>query len=195
MCVGVVIQVTAIKDYQAGLQFCIGRVITGVGNGEERRPSSSNANSSPFRNEHRHYPELGRRDFSLTQPWSPRLHRGVHDRHWNRHRLLVRSALLSSPVLLANVVLLRRVNFGLSFVKSSINWRLPITLQVIFAAGLLLGVHWLPECTSLPLLPLAMFLTPSPQLLAGSSPPVATLRPSVSSLLSRMTSTTAKRRS
>lgn len=34
MIVGTIIQVTAIPGYQAGVQFCIGRVITGVGNGE-----------------------------------------------------------------------------------------------------------------------------------------------------------------
>jgi hypothetical protein len=33
MLVGVVIQVTAFKDYKAGEQFIIGRIITGVGNG------------------------------------------------------------------------------------------------------------------------------------------------------------------
>lgn len=38
------------------------------------------------------------------------------------------------------------IDFGLSFVHTSLNWRLPIALQVIFAIGLLAGVHYLPEC-------------------------------------------------
>ena len=55
--------------------------------------------------------------------------------------------LLLRPSLFAHVPC--RVDFGLSFVKTSINWRLPIALQVIFAVGLLAGVHFLPECAFL----------------------------------------------
>lgn len=39
-----------------------------------------------------------------------------------------------------------RVDFGLSFVPTSLNWRLPIALQVIFAIALLGGVYFLPDC-------------------------------------------------
>ncbi|KAK4705020.1 hypothetical protein P7C70_g1189, partial [Phenoliferia sp. Uapishka_3] len=37
------------------------------------------------------------------------------------------------------------VDFGLSFVHTSINWRLPIALQILFAVGLLIGVYFLPD--------------------------------------------------
>lgn len=43
-----------------------------------------------------------------------------------------------------------RVDFGLSFVPTSLNWRLPIALQVIFAIALFIGVWFLPDCAPLP---------------------------------------------
>ncbi|GAA5921221.1 hypothetical protein JCM1841_001638 [Sporobolomyces salmonicolor] len=37
------------------------------------------------------------------------------------------------------------IDFGLSFVHSSFNWRFPIAFQILFAIGLMTGVHFLPE--------------------------------------------------
>ena len=39
------------------------------------------------------------------------------------------------------------INFGLSFIETSVNWRFPIAFQIVFCIGLLAGVHFLPECT------------------------------------------------
>ncbi|GAA5955370.1 hypothetical protein JCM21900_005791 [Sporobolomyces salmonicolor] len=37
------------------------------------------------------------------------------------------------------------IDFGLSFVHSSFNWRFPIAFQILFAIGLMTGVYFLPE--------------------------------------------------
>lgn len=37
------------------------------------------------------------------------------------------------------------MDFGLSFVDSSVSWRLPTSLQILFALCLLFGVTFLPE--------------------------------------------------
>lgn len=37
------------------------------------------------------------------------------------------------------------IDFGLSYVHNSFNWRFPIAFQIVFAAGLVLGVQFLPE--------------------------------------------------
>ncbi|GAA5916141.1 sugar porter family MFS transporter [Sporobolomyces salmoneus] len=37
------------------------------------------------------------------------------------------------------------IDFGLSYVHTSFNWRFPIAFQVVFALGLVLGVQFLPE--------------------------------------------------
>lgn len=55
----------------------------------------------------------------------------------------------SSPLYKLTNLGSRRIDFGLSFVPTSINWRLPIALQLLFSVLLFTGVWFLPECMSL----------------------------------------------
>ncbi|KAM0750892.1 putative MFS monosaccharide transporter [Meredithblackwellia eburnea MCA 4105] len=109
MCIGVAIQVSAVAGYQAGLQFCIGRVITGVGNGMNT---------------------------STIPSWVAET-----SRSHNRGLLVC----IEASMVATGTAIAYWVDFGLSFVKTSLNWRLPIALQVVFAIGLLSGVAFLPE--------------------------------------------------
>ncbi|KAL8276397.1 hypothetical protein RQP46_011195 [Phenoliferia psychrophenolica] len=109
MMLGVAIQVSAIKGEMAGVQFCVGRVITGVGNG-------MNTSTIP----------------SWVAETSKSHNRG----------LLV---CIEASMIATGTAIAYWVDFGLSFVPTSLNWRLPIALQVVFALGLLFGVYHLPE--------------------------------------------------
>ncbi|KAL8287655.1 hypothetical protein RQP46_003513 [Phenoliferia psychrophenolica] len=109
MILGVIIQITAIKGHQAGLQFCIGRVITGIGNGMNT---------------------------STIPSWVAET-----SRSHNRGLLVC----IEASMIATGTAIAYWVDFGLSFVHTSINWRLPIALQIIFAAATLFGVWHLPE--------------------------------------------------
>ena len=73
-----------------------------------------------------------------------------------------------------------RVDFGFSFIPSSVNWRVPIALQSLFAFGLLYGIHYMPECESDRFLSSDSSLIYVLQLLDGSSPRESSQRDSVS---------------
>ncbi|KAK4700129.1 hypothetical protein P7C70_g6123, partial [Phenoliferia sp. Uapishka_3] len=109
MVLGTIIQIAAIKGNQAGLQFCIGRVITGVGNGMNT---------------------------STIPSWVAET-----SRSHNRGLLVC----IEASMIATGTAIAYWVDFGLSFIKTSINWRLPIALQIIFAAGLFFGATYLPE--------------------------------------------------
>lgn len=109
MIVGTVIQVSAIPGYRAGVQFCIGRVITGVGNGMNTATIPS---------------------------WVAET-----SRSHNRGLLVC----IEASMIATGTAIAYWIDFGLSFIKSSVNWRLPIALQILFAIGLVAGVLVLPE--------------------------------------------------
>ena len=73
------------------------------------------------------------------------LYRGEYDRHRNGHCLLDSKLFLQRVLCNAECWSPRIQDFGLSFIDSSISWRLPIGLQIIFAVLLALGVYSLPE--------------------------------------------------
>ncbi|KAI5481366.1 putative MFS monosaccharide transporter [Pseudohyphozyma bogoriensis] len=109
MIIGVAIQVSSVKGYHAGVQFCVGRVITGVGNG-------MNTATIP----------------SWVAETSKSHNRGM--------LVCIEASMIATGTMIAYWV-----DYGLSFVKTSLNWRLPIALQVVFAVLLLIGVYFLPE--------------------------------------------------
>lgn len=53
---------------------------------------------------------------------------------------------IEASMIATGTVIAYWIDYGMSFVISSVNWRLPIGLQIVFAAGLLVGIHFLPEC-------------------------------------------------
>ncbi|GAA5920252.1 hypothetical protein JCM6882_007913 [Rhodosporidiobolus microsporus] len=109
MVVGVIIQVTAFKGHHAGVQFCIGRVITGIGNGMNT---------------------------STIPSWMAECSR-AH----NRGLLIC----IEASVIATGTAIAYWIDFGLSYVHTSVNWCLPIAFQVVFAILLIWGVLYLPE--------------------------------------------------
>ena len=81
-----------------------------------------------------------------TQPWFPRVYRGIDC--CCRYRYCEYNSLVA----IKQVTDLRRcprqaywLDFGLSFVDSSVSWRFPTAFQIVFAVILIVGVIWLPE--------------------------------------------------
>lgn len=76
MLVGVIIQVTAIDGHMAPLQFCFGRVITGIGNGANTATVSSvfSVYGNQLEPILRADPDLAGRGVQITQPRSSGLH-------------------------------------------------------------------------------------------------------------------------
>ncbi|GAA5907793.1 hypothetical protein JCM6882_004559 [Rhodosporidiobolus microsporus] len=109
MVVGVIIQVTAFKGHHAGVQFCIGRVITGIGNGMNT---------------------------STIPSWMAECSR-AH----NRGLLIC----IEASMIATGTAIAYWIDFGLSYVHTSVNWRFPIAFQVVFAILLIWGVLYLPE--------------------------------------------------
>ncbi|GAA6033151.1 hypothetical protein JCM8097_002970 [Rhodosporidiobolus ruineniae] len=109
MIVGVVIQVTAFKGHHAGVQFCVGRVITGIGNGMNT---------------------------STIPSWMAECSR-AH----NRGLLIC----IEASMIATGTAIAYWIDFGLSYVRSDVNWRFPIAFQVVFALLLIFGVMYLPE--------------------------------------------------
>ncbi|KAK7059217.1 sugar transporter-like protein [Paramarasmius palmivorus] len=52
---------------------------------------------------------------------------------------------IEASMIATGTVIAYWIDFGLSFVDSSISWRLPIGLQIIFAVMVIVGVWYLPE--------------------------------------------------
>ena len=73
------------------------------------------------------------------------LYRGEYDCHRNGNRLLDSKLFPQGSLCNAERQSLCIRDFGLSFVDSSLSWRLPIGLQIIFAVLIISGVHFLPE--------------------------------------------------
>lgn len=73
------------------------------------------------------------------------LHRGEYDCHRNGDRILDSKRSMLWVLKVVNPSKLNIQDFGLSFVDSSLSWRLPIGLQIIFAVLLASGVYFLPE--------------------------------------------------
>ncbi|GAA5841365.1 hypothetical protein JCM11251_006163 [Rhodosporidiobolus azoricus] len=109
MIIGVLIQVTAFKGHHAGVQFCIGRVITGVGNGMNT---------------------------STIPSWMAECSR-AH----NRGLLIT----IEASMIATGTAIAYWIDFGLSYVHTSVNWRFPIAFQIVFALILIWGVLYLPE--------------------------------------------------
>ncbi|BGP13476.1 sugar transporter-like protein [Rhodosporidiobolus nylandii] len=109
MMIGVVIQVTAFKGHHAGVQFCIGRVITGIGNGMNT---------------------------STIPSWMAEC-----SRSHNRGLLIC----IEASMIATGTAIAYWIDFGLSYVHTSVNWRFPIAFQVVFAIMLIGGVMKLPE--------------------------------------------------
>lgn len=133
MILGVIIQVTAIKGYNAGAQFLIGRIITGVyvfpipTQAPVSHRSSSAADEACRGNG---------MNTSTIPSW-------VAETSKSHNRGLLVS--IEASMIAAGTALAYWIDFGLSFVLTSVNWRFPIAFQVIFAFGLLFGVAYLPE--------------------------------------------------
>ncbi|KAL8292075.1 hypothetical protein RQP46_001541 [Phenoliferia psychrophenolica] len=109
MVLGTIIQVTAFKGHMAGVQFCVGRVITGVGNGMNT---------------------------STIPTWVAET-----SRSHNRGLLVC----IEASMIATGTAIAYWVDFGIAFIPTSINWRFPIALQIVFAVGLGVGVQFLPE--------------------------------------------------
>ncbi|KAK7470049.1 sugar transporter-like protein [Stygiomarasmius scandens] len=106
---GTIIQITPVSGHNAGVQFVIGRVVTGFGNG-------LNTATVP----------------SWQAECSKAHNRGLH--------ICIEASMIATGTVIAYWI-----DFGLSFVDSSISWRLPIGLQIIFAVAVIVGIYFLPE--------------------------------------------------
>lgn len=73
-----------------------------------------------------------------------------YDRHWYGNCCKCRFLGICVVSLTATVAAFHQywIDFGFSFILMSINWRIPILIQCLFAVVLLLGVHYMPECAS-----------------------------------------------
>ncbi|GAA5989812.1 hypothetical protein JCM11641_003375 [Rhodosporidiobolus odoratus] len=109
MVIGVLIQVTAFAGSNAGVQFCVGRVITGIGNGMNT---------------------------STIPSWMAEC-----SRSHNRGLLIC----IEASMIATGTAIAYWIDFGLSYVHTSVNWRFPIAFQIVFAILLVYGVIYLPE--------------------------------------------------
>lgn len=109
MILGTVIQVTAFGPHKGFLQFMIGRVICGLGNG---------ANTSTI------------------PSWV-----AESTKSHNRGFLVC----VEASMVAVGTFISYWIDFGLSYIDSSVSWRFPIALQILFAILLIAGVAVLPE--------------------------------------------------
>ncbi|KAF9024808.1 general substrate transporter [Hymenopellis radicata] len=109
VCIGAIIQITAMPGQKAGHQFVIGRIVTGFGNG-------LNTATIP----------------SWQAECSKAHNRGLH--------ICIEASMIATGTVIAYWI-----DFGLSYIDTSLSWRLPIGLQIIFAVLLIAGVSQLPE--------------------------------------------------
>ncbi|KAF8881539.1 general substrate transporter [Mucidula mucida] len=109
VCIGAIIQITAMPGHKAGHQFVIGRIVTGFGNG-------LNTATIP----------------SWQAECSKAHNRGLH--------ICIEASMIATGTVIAYWI-----DFGLSYIDTSLSWRLPIGLQIIFAVLLIAGVSRLPE--------------------------------------------------
>lgn len=107
--VGTVISFLSFRDHIGLLQFVIGRVTTGIGNG------MNTATIPVYQSE-------------MTTPEK-------------RGQLVT----LEGCVVALGTCIAYWVDYGFSFVPNSAQWRVPVALQVVFAAIVLVGIIGLPE--------------------------------------------------
>ncbi|SCV72952.1 BQ2448_6877 [Microbotryum intermedium] len=109
MCIGVIIQITTMKDHSAFAQFTIGRIVTGLGNG-------------------------------MNTATIPTWHAETAKAHNRGLLICIEASMISTGTAISYWI-----DLGFSYIDNSISWRVPIGLQMIFAAGLVASVAFLPE--------------------------------------------------
>ncbi|CEQ42903.1 SPOSA6832_04782 [Sporobolomyces salmonicolor] len=130
MIIGVTIQITAIKGHWAGGQFIVGRVVTVSLLPCLFTDRSTVLNLSTTQG-------VGNGMNTSTIPsWMAEC-----SRSHNRGLLIC----IEASMIATGTAIAYWIDFGLSFVHSSFNWRFPIAFQILFAIGLMTGVHFLPE--------------------------------------------------